>query len=780
MPWETRNMLNRIKIKQRLVLLFIVCTVVPLSAIGLFAYNRAAKALSTQSFAQLDALRAVKSGQMESYFGERLGDLAVLSENPIVTEALPVYAAAFKEGVNSSAYRAAQEKYGTLLASYEKTYGYYDLFLIDEEGNVVYTVEHEDDFGTNLAQGQYRTTGLADIFNNGLRGTAMTDVEKYAPSNDAPAAFLGGPVNGPTGRLIGVVALQIALDQVNGVMQERTGLGESGETYLVGEDMLLRSDSRFSDESTILKQKIDTVAAQEALAGKTDSKLINDYRGTPVLSSYQPIEVLGTKWAAIAEIDKAEAFGPVYKLRNILVLVIAVVAAAVCALGLVVARGISNPINAMNAQIEEIAGGGGDLTRGVSVNTQDELGEMAGNLNKFIAFLRDLVSQIKNIAVQVEGSSQQVAKASEDAGKASQQIAETIAQVAKGANEQTETVVGTAKSMEQLNAAVDEVAKGAQSQAETAQDANKQMTEISQAIEQVSKNSQAAAEGAGQVAQTAKAGGEVVQSTVEGMGKIAAASEQSGSNVRSLGDSSKQIGEIVEMITDIAEQTNLLALNAAIEAARAGEHGKGFAVVADEVRKLAERSANATKEIGNLIKGIQSGVDEAVASMEQVAKEVEQGTELSQQAGKSLEEILGSVDAVVGQAQEVSAASQQMSAGAAEVLKSVENISAVTEQSTASTQQMSANSGEVTKSVEQISAISEENAAAAQEVSAAAQEQNASVEEMAASAQEMAKLAGDLQELVGQFKTENGQVESGARAAGQAAAAEEAKVLVSA
>ena len=435
---------------------------------------------------------------------------------------------------------------------------------------------------------------------------------------------------------------------------------------------------------------------------------------------------------------------------------------------------VIGPINEAANVLEKLANK--DLTARVVGDYAGDLALIKNNLNAAAEALHEVLANTLDATRQVSSISSQVAKSAQDTGKASQQVAETIQQVAKGANEQTATVTTTAKSMEQLNQAIEEVAKGAQAQALSAQDTSRQMNEISQTVEQVAKNAQSSAQGAQQVAVVAKTGGEAVQNSVKGMGKISESTSQSSANIRSLGDSSKQIGEIVDMITDIAEQTNLLALNAAIEAARAGEHGKGFAVVADEVRKLAERSANATKEIGGLIKSIQAGVQTAVTSMEQVAKEVEQGTMLAQDAGKALGEIMAGIDGIVGQAQDVSAGAQQMAASSAEVVKAVESISAITEESTASTQQMSANSGEVTKAVEQISAISEQNAAAAQEVSAAAEEQNASVEEMSASAQEMAKLADDLEQLVSQFKLENGEASRAVKPADRRAKSDRARV----
>ena len=431
-----------------------------------------------------------------------------------------------------------------------------------------------------------------------------------------------------------------------------------------------------------------------------------------------------------------------------------------------IVQGVNDCLDAVITPVNEATGvlvklADNDLTARVTGDYQGDHAKIKDSLNTACSALEAIIIQAGMASSSVANTAKDVASTAAEVGKASQSVAETINQVASGSQEQTKMVTSASSAMEQLSQAIEEVAKGAQSQAKTVEDTVSLVQQINSAIESVATTSQSAAGASLEVADVAKSGGDSVGKSIAGMARIKETTSNVASAVVQLGESSKQIGAIVETIDDIAEQTNLLALNAAIEAARAGEHGKGFAVVADEVRKLAERSSLATKEIADLIGKIQRMTEHAVEAMQAGTSEVEQGTVLANEAGEALGSIVAAVNSIVQQIEDVSAATEEMSAQSAEVAKAVESLSAVTEESTAATEEMAATASEVTKSVEQVAAVSEENAAAAEEVSAAAQEQNASVEEMSASAGEVSKIAEDLMSVVSQFKVNAGATGSG-------------------
>ena len=167
------------------------------------------------------------------------------------------------------------------------------------------------DFATNLRSGPWRETGLGQVFRKAINerkeGTVVfSDMETYEPSDDAPALFIATALNDSNGNFLGVIAFQLPTDSILGIMNYTSGMGETGETYLVGQDLLMRSDSRFSDSSNVLTTVVDTPTVKEALAGNQGMAYIQDYRDVEVMSVYLPMRVGDTWWAVMAEIDRAE------------------------------------------------------------------------------------------------------------------------------------------------------------------------------------------------------------------------------------------------------------------------------------------------------------------------------------------------------------------------------------------------------------------------------------------------------------------------------------------
>lgn len=203
-------------------------------------------------------------------------------------------------------------KYSELHAAYHswfkklvKARDYYDLFLVDRRGYVVYTVFKEDDLGTSLTNGPLKNTVIAKVYRKAMTsapGSVVgSDFIRYAPSKNIPAAFVGTPVF-RGGRVVGVLLVQLRLDPFNQIMQGSQKLGDTFESYLVNPKRLMLSQSRFVKNS-ILLQKADTPSVAAAISGATGFGIIDDYRGKRVLSAYSPFVWTGGKWAAVAEID---------------------------------------------------------------------------------------------------------------------------------------------------------------------------------------------------------------------------------------------------------------------------------------------------------------------------------------------------------------------------------------------------------------------------------------------------------------------------------------------
>jgi methyl-accepting chemotaxis protein len=296
----------------------------------------------------------------------------------------------------------------------------------------------------------------------------------------------------------------------------------------------------------------------------------------------------------------------------------------------------------------------GDLTANLEITGKDEMSSLLGAMQNTSVILREMVRNIKNSADNLASASMQLSAGSEEMSRNALEESNRASQVAIASEEMTQTVMDMAK-----NAASIAVSS----------------TEASEA---------------------AKKGGEMVNRTVKDIDAIALTAAESSRIVQTLGDRSKEIGNIIGVISDIADQTNLLALNAAIEAARAGEHGRGFAVVADEVRKLAEQTTTATKEIEQTIGSIRKEVEKAISAMDNTASKVKSGVALANESGTALGHIVTGVTGLQSMIQQIASATEEMSATTDEIAKDIGHIansakenSSAAEQTTQSSVEMS-------------------------------------------------------------------------------------------
>lgn len=322
---------------------------------------------------------------------------------------------------DNSEYSRIHARYHPIFRRIIQKFGYYDMFLVDAQGTIVYTVFKETDFATNLENDAYKDTNLANLYRIVRESKArdyakIIDFAPYSPSYGTPAAFIAAPIFNQS-ELIGVLAFQLPVNEINDVMTgnrnwERDGLGKTGETYLVGRDLLMRSVSRFLVQdpqgytktlrslgvseseinrinqygTSILQQYVRTAAVADALTGKQGTRIIRDYRNIPVLSSYAPLRIDGLDWVILSEIDLSEAYAPIYSFRYQILISATLLMLLVTLLAMALANLFVKPINQLINSTRKVAFG--ELDAIVPLQTEDEFGELANSINEIVQSLR--------------------------------------------------------------------------------------------------------------------------------------------------------------------------------------------------------------------------------------------------------------------------------------------------------------------------------------------------------------------------------------------------------
>lgn len=624
--------------------LILMAIMLPLIIVISLSYVSTKQSLNELNFERLIALREIKKSQLYQYFESASASFNVIEH-------------ATKQYSSQLEVDSTHQFFTTL----NNELGFYDIFVIDPFGQIIYTVAREADYQTNLVSGPYRQSGLGMVYQKAINNSTLQviDFTPYAPSNNEPAAFMAKSVNIDNQRW--VVAVQLSIDKINQVMRQRDGMGITGETYLVGPDLLMRSDSFLdpinrsisaSFAGTVKKNGADTYAVHQALKGVSGVGIVTDYNGNPVLSAYSPINVFGLNWALLAEIDVSEVYKPIddYLFKSLIMSAISIAFAFMASsyFKKLVMRPLGGEPEEMRKLMSVIASG--DLSSNIEPANEESLkAQLASTQINLGAMIQNIANYTNRLAATSE-----------------------------------ELSAVTFQSSHNLNQQNDEL-----EQAATA------VTEMAATIEEVSKRTLDTARDTDSAETYCKTGLQKAQVAMQDVAKVAKQTQLSADGIGQLAGSVSDITSVVEVIRAVAEQTNLLALNAAIEAARAGESGRGFAVVADEVRALAHRTQESTAKIERMIETIKHQTASTVSAIQDSVQHAHNSIGVVQDVYQNLEVIVKLISNVNLQNSSISSAAEQQAVTAAEVDRSLVSIRDLAIQNASGATQTSESSNEL-------------------------------------------------------------------------------------
>jgi methyl-accepting chemotaxis protein len=806
----------------KLLLTLMLVTLVPLAVMNIVSYIPLKAQLEADQGERLSGYARRVGKAVDMYFDQRLLDVAAWSSLETVETAVDIGGG--QAGANH------------LFEDLVKSYGTFDMiFLLNSSGACI-------------ASSAPRAIGMSmadqDWFKKGAEGKPFMGDPKVYPvlkqaiqASNGWSMLVSAPIMGKNG-FRGTIAGFVRWEAVN-VLMEAMPVGKTGYTYMVDRtDMTVIAHPtrevvglKLTDAMVNVPVVAQSIAAASRgfISYKYDNKFTKRVADRTV--GYMHNEGFGgfsKNWAVATGADSDEIFNSLALQRRSYIIIGIIFAFIMAVSSLVVSRLISKPITEAANTMAEITRSL-DFTKGVKIKGRDEIAQMLEAFNALIAKLQSTFGSIVKGNKQVSSAVQRVQEisanivtnATEQSNRAQDvlgrigMMGQTAGEVQKNAVESQASFEETVSTVTQLTNSIQEIAKAAQSQATMVEDARNIVNAMGetakevagravQQLEAAEKTASSAAQMTVSIAGVADKTSEAekqselsYKAAVEGRQAV----EKVASGMHSIAESSEQITEIIEVISDIADQTNLLALNAAIEAARAGEHGRGFAVVAEEVRKLAERTAESTKEISVLIKGsgdrVKEGADLAMSSQKAIANIVEavertnvliRGIDQATTEQKvGIEDVAGAMDKLRDLSKEITELTAQQGprrerAGVIinEVVQLAQNVSNSTQEQVRSSDQVMEEIIKANKNAENITNMTTQQRERSQALQQVLQDMSTVAMSNASGAQnshqfskKLVEVMGDFSTLIAQFKI--GDAGSGTKAASGPAVEEQAE-----
>lgn len=603
--------MKNLNITTKLIIFVSILGIVCVFAIGYISINAANKILTETANNSVKTIQLTKKAQVETFILSKMKSLESLKKMPIIGEVMQSIAK--QKSFNKSLNINEERRYTNIFKSYLEVNGMKDLLFVDAaEGNVNFETMDNKLLNTQLSQ---QSSKLSNLWRDCLNTNSVLITDLELDHNNKPVMYVGSRII-KDGKTTAVIIATVDLSILNSILQSDIGMTETGKTYLVGKDRFFRSDSRFSNESTTLNSKVQTVAVNKVFSGQSQIEIIKDYRDILVLSYYDLIEINGLNWAIITEIDEAEIMNPRKNLINSILLISIIVLGVMFPALYFIGRMMVKPLNLEIEFAKKLAAG--ELDASLDINQRDEMGILADAL-------REMASKTSNVIVSVVDAANNLADASF-------QLSGTSQNIATGASQQ-------ASSIEEVSASIEEMTSNIQQNADNA----KQTEEITNSVsEQIIS------------------GSEIILSSVESMEKIAdkisIISEIAfQTNILALNASveAARAGEYGKGFGVVASEVGKLADKTKAAASEINEISKSSVEIARKTRDLMGDIVPSIQNSSLLVQEISAASKEQRDAADQINQAIQLLNDVSQQNAASSEEMATNSEELSSQAEQL-------------------------------------------------------------------------------------------------------------------------------
>lgn len=747
-----------LSLMSKLLILFLLSIIIPLSVLGVLTYTNTEKIMRTSMEDNLQKILDRVKNEVDLQTNAVKEKVEILNKMEIVT----TYADELNKGeVTKDTLQDTEKLIKDFFASISDVCE--DIIIMDKKGSVIMDSENSKFIGMNNYDREY--------FQESITGkNVWSEVIKSKSSNE-PIITYNMPLKDSSGNTQGVITTSVKLESITNVLSNVT-VGNTGYAFMIDKDGVMLYHpikDKILTENAIKSNRNNTELYNilTSMANGEESKGTYTLDGIDKLVVYRPSGSFSI--GLIIPVKEYMVGAVAIRDKTFLIAIITVILGAI--LAIIVSKQITKPIiNLM--KLMKIAENG-DLTVSADINSKDEIGQLSESFNNMILGQRNTIINIEQVtnvvastSLESKAISEEMASSAETQTASTEELTAAIDQMSKAIISVTDNITSMAGNVDDITNSMREITSSSEELANNAEESSKGINEVSNVIEEINtsieriaENSITASNESQKTVEVAEEGKAIVENTIGEMENIISVVHKVNDVIRELGNAAGEIGEIVEVINDIAEQTNLLSLNASIEAARAGEHGKGFAVVASAIGNLAEKSGAATKDIAKLINEIQKEVKNAVKATEVGASQVDNGVELVKNTGQAFDKIFHAVNNSSKLINEIASSIEEQSKANHSIMNSINKIndmslhvSSIAEEQTACAGEALHKIEDINNSVQDIASASEEQSSSSEEILSTAENVTEISAQISSASEEVAGTAEDLSEQVESLK----------------------------